>query len=154
VKKIPKNKAIAKQTAGNQLSDSEEESQHSAVEDDTGTAEHGANTGWYEEGTGWYEEGTADEGANMGWYEEGTAENGANTGWYEEGTADEGANTGHVDTAAANGKKSLDGTAPLNPNALLETLAEFTAAGSSADGVEKVKEIYKHHAERNAARCD
>jgi hypothetical protein len=50
VNKVPKTKAIAKQTAGNQLSDSDEESQHSSDEDDTGAAENGANTGWYEEG--------------------------------------------------------------------------------------------------------
>jgi hypothetical protein len=61
VNKIPKTKAIAKQTAGNQLSDSDEESQHSSDEDDTGTAENGANTGWYEEGT-------AENGADTGWY--------------------------------------------------------------------------------------
>ena len=159
VKKVPKTKAIAKQTAGNQLSDSDEESQHSSDEDDTGTAENGANTGWYEEGTtenGWYEEGTTEsswyeEGTTEnGWYEEGTAENGANTGWYEEGTA--GDEPSHK--PSANGKTSPDGSAPFNLNALLETVAKFTAAGSSADGVEKVKKIYKQSAERNASRRD
>ena len=139
VKKVPKTKAIAKQTAGNQLSDSDEESQHSPDEDDTGTAENGANTGWYEEGT-----------TENGWYEEGTAENGANTGWYEEGTA--GDEPSHKPSAS--GKTSPDGSAPFNLNALLETVAEFTAAGSSAEGVEKVKRIYKQSAERNASRRD
>ena len=137
VKKVPKTKAIAKQTAGNQLSDSDEESQHSSDEDDTGTAENGANTAWYE--AGWYEEGTADDGANTAWYEE---------GWYEEGTADD--EQSHE--PSANGKTSPDGSAPFNLNALLETVAEFTAAG--ADGVEKVKKIYKQSAERNASRRD
>ena len=155
--KVPRIKATANQTAGNQHSDSEEESQHSSDEDDTGTDEHGANTGWYEEGhaengasPGWYEEGTAENGASTGWYEEGNAENGASTDWYEEGMADD--EQSHE--PSADSKASLNGTAPFNLDALLETVAAFTAAGSSTEGVEKVKRIYKQSAERNASRRD
>jgi len=157
VNKVPRIKATANQTAGNQHSDSEEESQHSSDEDDTGTDEHGANTGWYEEGhaengasPGWYEEGTAENEASTGWYEEGNAENGASTDWYEEGMADD--EQSHE--PSADSKASLNGTAPFNLDALLETVAAFTAAGSSTEGVEKVKRIYKQSAERNASRRD
>jgi hypothetical protein len=157
VNKVPRTKATANQTAGNQHSDSEEESQHSSDEDGTRTDEHGANTGWYEEGhaengasPGWYEEGTAENGASTGWYEEGNAENGASTDWYEEGMADD--EQSHE--PSADSKANLNGTAPFNLDALLETVAAFTAAGSSTEGVEKVKRIYKQSAERNASRRD
>jgi hypothetical protein len=157
VNKVPRIKATANQTAGNQHSDSEEESQHSSDEDGTGTDEHGANTGWYEEGhaengasPGWYEEGTAENEASTGWYEEGNAENGASTDWYEEGMADD--EQSHE--PSADSKANLNGTAPFNLDALLETVAAFTAAGSSTEGVEKVKRIYKQSAERNASRRD
>ena len=104
-------------------------SQHSSDEDDTGNAENGASTGWYEEGY---------------------AENGTSTDWYEEGTADD--EQSHE--PSADSKASLNGTAPFNLDAFLETVATFTAAGSSTEGVEKVKRIYKQSAERNASRRD
>ena len=129
VNKVPRTKATANQTAGNQHSDSEEMSQHSSDEEDTGNAENGASTGWYEEGN---------------------AENGASTDWYEEGTADD----EQTHEPSADSKASLNGPAQFNLDALLETVAAFTAAGSSTEGVEKVKRIYKQSAERNAARRD
>ena len=143
VNKVPRTKATANQTAGNQHSDSEEMSQHSSDEEDTGNAENGASTGWYEEGN-------AENGASTGWYEEGNAENGASTDWYEEGTADD----EQTHEPSADSKASLNGPAQFNLDALLETVAAFTAAGSSTEGVEKVKRIYKQSAERNAARRD
>ena len=141
--KVPRTKATANQTAGNQHSDSEEMSQHSSDEDDTGNAENGASTGWYEECN-------AENGASTERYEECNAENGASTGWYEEGTADDEQSL----EPSADSKASLNGTAPFNLDALLETVAAFTAAGSSTEGVEQVKRIYKQSAERNASRRD
>jgi hypothetical protein len=114
VKRIPKAKATAKQTAGNQLSDSEEENS-SSDEADTGTADDGANTGSVV---------TANAGDEQSL------------------------------KPSADGKKSHNDPAPIDLNALLEVMAEFTAAGSDEDAAEKMKKIYQQVAERNATSHD
>jgi hypothetical protein len=43
---------------------------------------------------------------------------------------------------------------PLDLDALLEVMAEFTAAGSDEDVTEKIKKIYQQSAERNASGRD